>query len=145
MAVYLWLLVRNGIPWQDHRVSNYETIVLFDPESTDPAAERLLAMEENPENGHQIGSPAGEKRPWQFSLWTLFVFVTSCAVVLSIANTPVLAAFCCLYSFVWLPFLIVWIIEARQRKAARNGPVATATAGSKEQRTSESAAGTAEQ
>jgi hypothetical protein len=60
-----------------------------------------------------------DDRPWQFSLAALIWLVTGAAALLSIATTPYLAAFFCLYSFVWFPFLIVWAIRTVQRKAKR--------------------------
>lgn len=58
-------------------------------------------MNEAPEDMHEVADSAPDKRPWQYSLRSLFVLTTICAVLCSLATS--LGPFSLLFPLLLLP------------------------------------------
>ncbi|MGO8691611.1 MAG: hypothetical protein ACLQLG_18485 [Thermoguttaceae bacterium] len=71
-------------------------------------------MEETSENNRQAGDSEAERRPWQFSLWSLMVLTTLLAVLCSLVKSLGLL----LFTLLFLLLLPVWDIlqEGKHRR-----------------------------
>ncbi len=71
-------------------------------------------MEEISESNQQAGDSEAEKRPWQFSLWSLMVLTTLFAVLCSLLKSLGLL----LFTLLFLLLLPVWDIirEGKRRR-----------------------------